>query len=185
MKKVLIATAIAASMASSFAFAQTPVMFSTIDMNAPQDNSVQGVRLSVLHGKTSEVKGVDVSLLGMSETDRTTGLNLNLWFGANKVNQEMKGLSWGWFNWNTGKTTGVNLGLANITHNVEGLNWSAVNYSDGTTMADVGLVSLSNKSNIQVGIFNKTKDIDGVQIGLINCADNGFFKCFPIVNFAK
>nr|PMK44696.1 hypothetical protein BCU00_09335 [Vibrio breoganii] len=60
-----------------------------------------------------------------------------------------------------------------------------MNYSDGQTMADVGLVSLSNKSNIQVGIFNKTKNIDGVQIGLINCADNGFFKCFPIVNFAK
>ncbi|MCQ6498155.1 phaC PHA synthase, partial [Vibrio parahaemolyticus] len=26
---------------------------------------------------------------------------------------------------------------------------------------------------------------DGVQIGLLNCADNGFFKCFPINNFAK
>ncbi|NMR95175.1 phaC PHA synthase, partial [Vibrio parahaemolyticus] len=27
--------------------------------------------------------------------------------------------------------------------------------------------------------------IDGVQIGLLNCADNGFFKCFPLINFAK
>ncbi|MDW1987890.1 phaC PHA synthase, partial [Vibrio sp. 811] len=27
--------------------------------------------------------------------------------------------------------------------------------------------------------------IDGVQIGLLNCADNGFFKCFPIINFAE
>ncbi|MDF5517790.1 phaC PHA synthase, partial [Vibrio parahaemolyticus] len=23
------------------------------------------------------------------------------------------------------------------------------------------------------------------QIGLLNCADNGFFKCFPLINFAK
>ena len=28
-------------------------------------------------------------------------------------------------------------------------------------------------------------EIEGVQVGLINCADNGFFKCFPIINFAK
>ncbi|OBT17028.1 phaC PHA synthase [Vibrio sp. UCD-FRSSP16_10] len=186
MKKRLVAVALASSIASSFACAQeAPVMFSTIDMNAPHVNSVKGVRLSVLHGKVSEVKGVDVSLVGMSETDRTTGLNFNLMFGANKVNQEMKGLSWGWFNWNTGQTTGVNLGAANITHNVKGVNLSIANISDGNTMADIGVVSLSKQSKVQVGIFNHTRKIEGVQVGLINCADNGFLKCFPIINFAK
>lgn len=185
MKKIVMTAVAAAALTSSMAFAQTPAMFSTIDTNAPQDNSVEGVRLSILHGKTSSLKGVDVSVLGMSETDRTTGVNLGFFFGGNKVNQEMKGLSWGLFNWNTGQATGVNLGLANITHNVNGLNWSWVNFSDGNTLADVGLVSLSNKSTVQVGVFNHTHAIDGVQVGLINCADNGFFKCFPIVNFAK
>ncbi|WP_040890914.1 VC2662 family protein [Vibrio ezurae] len=186
MKKRLIAVAFTTALASSMACAQTPVMFSTINnTNAPKDNVVHGVRLSVLHGKVSEVQGVDFSLLGMSESDRTTGVNFNIAFGANKVNQEMTGVSFGWFNWNTGKTTGANLGLANITHDVNGLNWSAVNYSTGTTVADVGLVSLSNQSTVQVGIFNHTKHIDAVQVGLINCADNGFLKCFPIVNFPK
>lgn len=187
MKKVISALAVAAAVASPMALADsTPVMFSTLDgFNAPDANAVGGVRLSVLHGQVNEVKGVDFSVLGMSETQRTTGVNFGLFFGASKVTQEMKGASLGIFNWNTGSTTGVNLGAVNVTNDVKGLNWSAVNYSEGYTMADIGLASFSNKSNFQFGFFNKTNTIDGVQIGLINCADNGFFKCFPIINFAK
>ncbi|HHF0502083.1 TPA: phaC PHA synthase [Vibrio antiquarius] len=187
MKKLMTSLAVAAATASPVALADsTPVMFSTIDnTNAPSNSSVGGVRLAVLHGQVNEVKGVDFSLLGMSETDRTTGVNFGLFFGAAKVNQEMKGASLGLVNWNQGQTTGVNLGAVNITNNVKGLNWSAVNYSEGYTMADVGLASISKKSNFQFGFFNMTDQIDGVQIGLLNCADNGFFKCFPLINFAK
>lgn len=164
----------------------TPVMFSTLNqINAPSKESVGGIRLSVLHGQVSEVKGVDFSLLGMSETDRTVGVNFGLLFGASKVNQEMKGLSLGWFNWNDGQTTGLNLGTVNVTHDVKGVNWSAVNYSTGHTMADVGLASISDKSNFQLGFFNMTNQIEGIQIGLLNCADNGFLKCFPLINFPK
>ncbi|WP_117235996.1 VC2662 family protein [Vibrio maerlii] len=186
MKKTISALAMAAALAAPAAMASSPVMFSTLNgFNAPDDSAVGGVRLSVLHGKVNEVKGVDFSVLGLSETDRTTGVNFGLFFGASKVNQEMKGASLGLFNWNTGSTTGVNLGAVNITNDVKGLNLSTVNYSEGYTMADVGLASISEKSNFQLGFFNMTDEIDGVQIGLINCADNGFFKCFPIVNFAK
>ena len=93
MKKLMTSLAVAAAIASPVALADsTPVMFSTIDnTNAPSNSSVGGVRLAVLHGQVNEVKGVDFSLLGMSETDRTTGVNFGLFFGASKVNQEMKG----------------------------------------------------------------------------------------------
>ncbi len=187
MKKLLTSLAVVAAVASPVALAEsTPVMFSTIDnTNAPSRAEVGGVRLAVLHGQVNEVKGVDFSLLGMSETDRTTGVNFGLFFGASKVNQEMKGASLGLVNWNRGQATGLNLGAVNITNNVNGLNWSAVNYSEGYTMADVGLASISKKSNFQLGFFNMTDQIDGIQIGLLNCADNGFFKCFPLINFAK
>ncbi|AEX23374.1 VC2662 family protein [Vibrio sp. EJY3] len=187
MKKLLTSLAVVAAVASPVALADsTPVMFSTIDhINAPSRSEVGGVRLAVLHGQVNEVKGVDFSLLGMSETDRTTGVNFGLFFGAAKVNQEMKGASLGLVNWNRGQTTGLNLGAVNITNNVKGLNWSAVNYSEGYTMADVGLASISKKSNFQLGFFNMTDQIDGIQIGLLNCADNGFLKCFPLINFAK
>ncbi len=185
LKKFISAIALSAVI-SAPAFAESPVMFSTINgYNAPDSNTVGGVRLSVLHGQVDEVKGVDFSVLGMSETKRTTGINFGLLFGGAKVTEEMKGVSLGLFNWNTGSTTGVNLAAVNVTNDVNGLNWSAVNFSEGYTKADLGFASISEKSNFQLGVFNMTKEIDGVQIGLINCADNGFFKCFPIFNFAK
>lgn len=164
----------------------TPVMLSTVNgINLPDANEVTGLRVSLLHGKTSQVTGLDLSILGLSETNKTTGLNFGWLLGASKVNQEMNGISFGIVNWSGGITNGLNLGLVNVTNNVKGLNWSAINYSEGYTVADVGFASISNKSNFQLGLVNITKQIDGVQIGLINCADNGFFKCFPIFNFAK
>ncbi|GAD80884.1 hypothetical protein VEZ01S_45_00180 [Vibrio ezurae NBRC 102218] len=187
MKKRLLAVTATLALASPFAMAEsTPVMFSSLNgFNAPNADSVGGVRLSVLHGQVREVKGLDISVLGMSERDNMTGVNLSFFFGGSKVNKQMTGAAFGLFNWNPGNTTGANISAVNITNNVKGLNLGVANISKGKTIADVAVVSLSKESNFQLGIFNKTEKIDGVQIGLINCADNGFFKCFPIVNFAK
>ncbi|MFA0061494.1 VC2662 family protein [Vibrio cyclitrophicus] len=185
MKKLLSVLAVSAAVMAPAAFASSPVMFSTINgYNAPDSDSVGGVRLALLHGQVNDLKGVDLAVVGMSETQTTTGVNLGF-FGAHKVNQEMTGASLGIFNWNQGKTTGLNLGAVNITNDVKGANVSFVNYSEGDTLVDVGAANLSEVSTVQVGIFNKTKKIEGVQVGLLNCADNGFFPCFPIINFAK
>lgn len=185
MKKIVSALAVTAALASTSALASTPVMFSSINnFNAPDDNTVAGVRVAALYGNVDQVKGLDLAVIGMSETQTTTGVNLGI-FGAHKINQEMTGASLGLFNWNTCKTVGANLGAVNITNDVKGANVSFVNYSEGNTMVDVGAANFSDTSTVQVGIFNKTSKIEGVQVGLINCADNGFFKCFPIINFAK
>ncbi len=186
MKKILKAVAISAVVLSPLTFASSPVMFSSVnDFNAPENSQVSGVRLAALHGKVDTVKGVDFSIVGMSETNTTTGVNFGLFLGASKVNQEMTGASLGLFNWNEGLTTGVNLGAVNVTNDVRGANVSFVNYSEGDTMVDVGAVNMSNESTVQVGVFNKTAKIEGVQIGLINCAENGFLPCFPIFNFGN
>jgi len=186
MKKLLPALAITVTLVSPIVQAsQAPVMFSTINsFNTPNTETVGGVRLAVLHGVVNELKGVDIAAFGLSETNKTTGVNLNF-FGASKVNQEMTGASLGIINWQKGNTLGANVGAVNLTNNVKGANVSFVNYSTGNTLVDVGVASFSSQSTVQVGFFNKTAKIDGVQIGLINCADNGFFKCFPIINFAK
>ncbi|MEZ9229919.1 phaC PHA synthase [Vibrio amylolyticus] len=185
MKKIISALAVTAALSSSVAFASTPVMFSSINnFNAPDENAVGGVRVAALYGKVDDLKGVDLAIVGLSETNNTTGVNLGF-FGASKVNESMTGASFGFFNWNTGQTTGANFGAVNVTNDVKGANVSLVNYSEGNTMVDVGAANLSETSTVQVGIFNKTAKIEGVQIGLLNCADNGFFKCFPIINFAK
>ena len=185
MKKLITALTIVASATSVSAFASSPVMFSSLNnFNAPNSQAVGGVRLAVLHGKVNEVKGVDIAVLGLSETEKTTGVNLGF-FGAAKVNQEMKGVSIGFLNWMEGNSTGVNFGTVNVTNNVKGANVSFINYSEGNTLVDLGTVSISARSTVQVGFFNMTDKIEGVQIGLLNCADNGFFKCFPFVNWAK
>lgn len=186
MKKLLSAVAVISALTSVSVLAnQTPVMFSSLNgFNAAQADAVGGVRLAVLHGKVNEVKGVDIALLGMSETDKTTGVNFGIW-GAHKVNQSMTGASLGLFNWTPGQTVGANVGAVNVTGNVKGANLGFVNYSEGDTLFDLAAVSISKSSTVQLGFVNMTDNIKGVQIGLLNCADNGFFKCFPFVNFAK
>lgn len=185
MKKLLTSAAITAGLFCATAQAQTPVMFSTLNgFNAPADSSVGGVRLSVLHGKVNEVKGVDFPLIAMSETDTTVGVNFPLFIGASKVNKSMTGVSFGLFNWMPGETVGANFATVNVTNNVKGANFGFVNFSEGNTMVDLAAVSISKESAVQFGFFNMTKKINGVQIGIINCAENGFLPCFPIVNFS-
>ncbi|GIC76233.1 VC2662 family protein [Moritella sp. F3] len=173
------------TMMSSAAMAESaPVMFSSINgFSAPASNEVKGARLTVFHGAAVSVTGVDFALLGLSEATDVTGVNWGL-LGANRVHGEFTGASFGLLNWHNGNDTGANLGFINVTNNVTGANISAVNYSEGYTMVDVGVANLSSNSVVQVGLFNMTSDIKGVQVGLINCAENGFFPCFPFVNFA-
>ena len=162
------------------------VQLSTIDgSNTPDSDSVVGARLSVLHGKTSNVKGLDISLLAISETDNVKGLQLGIIAGANHVNESMKGVALGLWNWNKGQATGLNFGAVNLTNDVKGGNIGFVNYSEGSTMFDLSAVNLSQKSNVQVGFFNKTEKLDGLQIGFINCAKNGFLPCFILFNFSE
>ncbi|MGB5445070.1 MAG: phaC PHA synthase [Psychromonas sp.] len=214
MKKLLPVLTLAAAFVSPTLLAnETPFMFSTIDgNNTPNASSVRGVRLTVLHGKVQQVTGVDFAAFGFSQTNTTIGANLNF-FGAHKVSKSMTGASLGILNWQTGYTQGANIGpinvtnnmqganigainvannveganvgAINITNNVEGANVSFVNFSTGRTVVDVGALSVSRRSTVQVGFINKTNRIDGVQVGLLNCADNGVFQCMPFVNWGK
>jgi hypothetical protein len=185
MKKLLTALTIVACTTSVPAFASTPVMFSTFGgFNAPNSESVAGVRLALFHGVTNEISGVDISVLGLSVTEKTAGVNVGF-FGIANVTQDMKGLSLGLVNWMQGNAAGANIGAINVTNNVKGANISAINYSTGNTMVDIGAVSISKRSTVQVGFVNITEKIEGVQLGLFNCAENGFLKCFPIINWAK
>jgi len=186
MKKLLLTALIVSTLTSvSAQSSQAPFVFSSLNnFNSPQVETVNGVRLAVLHGMVNEVKGLDFALFGLSETNKTTGVNLGIW-GAAKVNQSMTGASLGIFNLIPGQTIGANLGIVNITGDVRGANLGLMNYSEGDTVFDMGTISISKSSTVQLGFINMTDNIKGVQIGLLNCADNGFFKCFPFINFAK
>jgi hypothetical protein len=163
------------------------VQFSFFDVNAPDTDQVKGVRVPVLYGKgNTNLTGWDLPVLAWSELNSMTGLHWAPWLiSGNHIRGEMNGVAAGAVNWHEGKDTGVNFGVVNITNNVKGLNLSAVNVSKGYTVADVGLVNVSQKSNFQLSWVNVTTELHGLQIGLINCAKNGFLPCFPIFNFGE
>ncbi len=189
MKK-LISLFVAVAMLASFSVSAadtTPIQFSFFDFNAPKTKDVSGVRFPAIYGKQGgNVKGVDFQLLAWSEMESLQGVSFPLVIaGGNKISGDMTGVAFGLLSWHMGNDTGVNVSGVNLTNNVKGLNWGFVNYATGYTVADVGAVSISTKSNFQLGIFNKTDEIAGVQIGLFNCAKNGFLPCFPFVLWGK
>ncbi len=161
----------------------TPAQFSFLEFNAPDSSDVKGVRLTALYGKTGNVTGIDFAI-GLSEVDNLTGISWPLLLGANRVNGSMTGLGMGLVNLHKGSDKGVNLGLLNLTNDVQGLNLGVVNVSSGDTLADISAVNISDTSTFQLAFFNKTERLKGLQIGFLNCADNGFLPCFPIFNFA-
>ncbi len=181
---------LAAAMLMVFSFTamaeSTPIQFSFFDFNAPKTKDVSGVRFPAIYGKQGgNVAGVDFQLLAYSEMESLKGVSYPLILvGANRIKGDMTGASFGLMNWHEGTDIGANLGLLNLTQSMKtGANLGGVNIAKGYTMVDISLVNLSAKSNFQLGIFNKTDEIAGVQIGLINCAKDGFLPCFPFVLF--
>lgn len=165
--------------------------------NGSQD--VSGARLSLLYGEANSVRGLNVSILGLSDVNTMTGLDFGWFFGASRVQNDFKGVGFGWVNWHEGRDTGANIGFVNFVNDVNGLNLGAVNYSQGQTTVNVGLVNVglneslidvgfinySESTSFQVGLINATKNLDGLQVGLINYAENGIFPVLPLINFRK
>jgi len=168
---------------STMAFADTPIQLSTVgNINLPEGN-VTGVRFPLLYGKTDTVKGVDLHILAVGETNSFTGLQFPLLIaGGNIVNNEFKGVGFGLFNYHKGHSTGALIGPVNISNEVKGLQWGFVNYSKGRSTVDLGAINISQGAAFQLGFFNMTNDLTGVQIGLINMAKTGFLPIFPFFN---
>ncbi len=142
--------------------------------NYPAGN-VEGVRLSLLYGRTSTVKGIDWNLFGLSDINNFTGLGLDI-FGAQRVRNEFTGVSIGLANWHDNTSKGGVLGAVNFTkNNFSGVQIGGFNYA-GTL------------DGLQFGFVNATGRINrGVQIGLINYDASGTmagsnFPVMPIIN---
>lgn len=160
--------------------------FTFFDFNAPKAKAVNGVRFPAIYGKGGgDIVGLDFGLLAYSEMNSLRGVAWSVFPHANRIRNGMTGAAFGLFNWHEGEDIGVNFGVVNITNNVRGLNWSAVNFAKGHTVADVGVVNVSDSSNFQLSFVNITQRIEGLQLGLLNCASNGFLPCFVLFNFGK
>jgi hypothetical protein len=166
------------------AFAEVPFQFAAPNLRAPDDPDVNGVRLSVLHGRNASVRGFDVGVLSMSETRNLSGFSAI--FGIGRVTGEMNGCASALMNLHSSRDSGLNAAFINRIHTLErGANVAFINVADGFTMVDVGGLNVSDRSKVQVGFVNVTKKLDSVQIGFINAAENGFLPVFPFFNFPK
>jgi len=179
----LAALALIASPINSLAAA--PLQFSIPGQNMPASQQVEGVRLSLLNGRTSSVSGLDISVLGLSEVDSLKGVEIGFFFGASRIKREFTGAAFSLMNWHEGRDAGLNMGFVNLVNEVRGLNFGAVNISQGNSLANIGVINYAERASFQFGIFNAAKRLDGVQIGIVNYAENGVIPVLPLVNFSK
>jgi hypothetical protein len=168
---------------ASVASADVAAQFAVLNVRAPNDPNVNGLRLSVLQGKADKVRGVDFGLLSLSSKGNFSGAGFIM--GICHVTGDMDGgVTFALIAKHEGNDTGLNASFINLTNNVKkGMNFGFVNVAQGHTMIDFGGFNGSESSTVQIGFINMTRRIDAVQIGFINMAENGFFPIFPIVNF--
>lgn len=198
-KKIGMAILVALSLSQTAVANEVPAQFSTVGLNVPKSQDVNGFRFSLFHGQTEKVQGFDMAVLGLSEVDKLDGISFNLLLGASKVNKEFSGASFGLFNWHLGQDTGFNMALVNNTSHVKGVNLAMVNlsktvaganiglvnYSDRLSLVDFGVMNYAKTTRFQFGLFNVTENLQGLQIGLLNYAENGVVKILPLINFKR
>jgi hypothetical protein len=166
------------------ALAETPFQFAAPNLRAPDDPHVNGIRFAVIHGRNQRVRGVDLGFLSVSETRDLSGFSAVL--GMGKLDGDLRGCASSIINLHDGKDTGVNLAFVNQINTLEsGANIGFLNIADGYTMLDLGGLNVSDRSSVQLGFLNVTKELRGVQIGFLNFAENGFLPLFPFFNFPK
>jgi hypothetical protein len=194
---VLALSTVYADSSSSVTNDSVPVQLSVFK-NFPRNPDVTGARVNLLYGKSANVTGVNFSVLGLSDVDNFTGLEYDIFFGANRVREKFTGASFSVLNWHQGDDLGVNFGGVNIVNNIfganfglvnlttdtTGLNWSLVNISSKNSSADIGFVNMAGHTTLfQFGLLNFSGHVTGLQIGLLNFAKYGFLPVFPIFNF--
>jgi hypothetical protein len=183
MKRVILLLALLIH--ANLAFAEAPLQLSVPNGRAPDDPNVNGIRISLFHGRNESVRGLDLGLLSVSETGNLSGLGLVA--GMGKVTGDMTGgAAISLINIHNGRDAGLNAAFINRLGSPEkAVNIGFVQIADGETLLDIGGLNVSDRSTVQLGFVNVTDEIKGFQFGFVNIASNGFLPFFPIFNFPK
>jgi hypothetical protein len=133
--------------------------------------SVMGIRLSVFLGRNEDVTGLDLGLVN-STKGTFNGLGAGL---VNSVHGDGSALHVGAVNSCGGYFSGVQLSgfLNHVGGDSTALQVGAINVVNGT------------QGGLQIGVINVAKNLNGVQIGLINInASSDTVSFMPILNMA-
>lgn len=173
-----------------------------ISIGAKTEDSISKFSFNLLGAKNNNVKGLDLSLLGVRTVEGDfTGQHLSL-IPIEKftVKGNLNGGSFSLWNDIEGTVNGSVLGLVNTINDVNGGASGLVNLVKGNAVSTFGLINMVdgivNKqfglfnradtvSGVQIGLINSTRQLDGVQIGLVNHATNGVLPILPLINFSK
>lgn len=134
----------------------------------PEKTAIQGVRLSLIYGKNTDVSGLDWGLVS-----HTTG-NSMAWQtgGMGIVEGNFQGLQSSWINITRGKCDGV--------------QWGAFNQAGSGHGVALGLVNVAtDMRGVQIGFVNVTETMHGLQVGLANMIQKGEHPFLPIVNWSR
>jgi len=136
-----------------------------------RDDSVRGVRLSVIYGRNANVSGFDWAWIAAHTTGNQKGVQ---WSLVNLVEGDFLGWQAGLVNLTDETFTGYQLGAFNRTQGAssEGFQWGFVNVAE-----DI--------SGFQLGLLNYAEKMYGLQIGLINIIKSKeSLPILPIVNWS-
>jgi hypothetical protein len=163
----------ASFVAASSASAQSPIQVSLFDpvQIISDANAVAGVRLNVIYTKNSNVTFLDLG------------------FGYNLTTGNGTGIQWALVPRTQGTFTGWQSGFVSVTEGAfTGLQTGAVTMAgSGSKGVQYGFVNVAKGWNgLQLGVVNVADNMKdgGLQIGLINVIkQGGQFPVFPIVNW--
>jgi len=136
----------------------------------PPEQSISGLRLSLIYGENRDVTGLDIGLAG-----RTTGDFLGVQVSVvSLVDGECVGWQHGGFYSRVaGTLTGAQSAFVTQAHDATGIQWGFVNLAGEMT-------------GLQIGFFNQAQRLHGLQLGLLNIARNaGGHPVLVLVNWAS
>ncbi len=163
---------------------ETSFQFSAAGAQVPEDPDVNGFRLVLFYGKNQSVSGFDVGIASLSETTNASGFSM-IW-GLGKVTGRSSGLASSFVNLHSGQDTSVNAAFINSVKTLKsGVNIGFINVTDGYSNVDISGIGISKKSKVQLGFINITGEIETLQFGFLNFAENGIFPVMPLINFPK
>lgn len=159
--------------------------FTAPGLRRPDTPGVDGLRLSLVYGRTERVSGLDLGMFSFSETGDSSGLALI--FGLHRITGRSTGMQTSLINVHTGEAAGINAAFINTVDKMGsgGMNIGFLNVTKGSSNVEISGLAISDSARVQIGFVNVTKRIDSVQIGFLNFAENGFLPVFPFLNFPK
>lgn len=129
---------------------------------------------------TQEIKGLDFGI--GSKSAAVTGVQLDFLFAQTEY--ELRGVSMAWIINLANDVYGAQAGLLTKAENLTGAQLGFVNMANhGATGVQFGLFNQAEYIHgAQIGFVNYAKTIEGLQVGILNIAENGWFPAMVFVN---